>query len=481
MPPNRPKQDLRDISHLFLSSVRDRQTAGAPRPQRISPQQRAEQSIELSAEEMVEVTTAAGADVGAAERQAFPPQIICVLAGHLGVSAHEKARDYAAAWCRSPDSPRVGLIELDASELCVRVLEYDPRGVTCGVLGSQPGNPFPELELDRVLDELAREARRWIVVPRGSPRSPECRGILQSAASLVLLTTSDPSGTVAAYRVLKGLADAFNREARALPTISLAPTDAAIDPSGAQAAYLKIATVASKFLGCQVQRDPVPAIVPVSERVVLHQRGTQRRAEQAGYGQLIADWVARHAGLAATVDAGEAAMAEPPFAGSAEMAALTKPDHPFGESPSGLDEQVIDLPPSVGGDEARAIIAAVLATPQAGWVACPISPPTDRSTCVAVSRDRCLTLLAVAGEDMSRIASAARTYQWLCQNRELVAMAMPQMNIDALAMPRLVLLVDQSETVSDQLRSIVAGGNVTVLGYRKVRWSGKSGLLLQAA
>ena len=35
-PPNQP-HSIREIGHLFLSSVRDRQTAGAPRPQRTPP------------------------------------------------------------------------------------------------------------------------------------------------------------------------------------------------------------------------------------------------------------------------------------------------------------------------------------------------------------------------------------------------------------------------------------------------------------
>src|SRR5215212_2483105 len=41
MPDHDPKKTLSEISHLFLSSIRDKQTNGAPRPTRTPPQQQA--------------------------------------------------------------------------------------------------------------------------------------------------------------------------------------------------------------------------------------------------------------------------------------------------------------------------------------------------------------------------------------------------------------------------------------------------------
>src|SRR5436305_3563873 len=46
---------LSEISHLFLSSVRERQTQGAPPPVRKAPPQRADLSIDLTPEEFAQM------------------------------------------------------------------------------------------------------------------------------------------------------------------------------------------------------------------------------------------------------------------------------------------------------------------------------------------------------------------------------------------------------------------------------------------
>ena len=58
--PNNPdpkQQSLSDISHLFLSSVRDRQTGGAARPQRTPPkiENHADLPADLTPEEFAHV------------------------------------------------------------------------------------------------------------------------------------------------------------------------------------------------------------------------------------------------------------------------------------------------------------------------------------------------------------------------------------------------------------------------------------------
>jgi hypothetical protein len=60
-------------------------------------------------------------------------------------------------------------------------------------------------------------------------------------------------------------------------------------------------------------------------------------------------------------------------------------------------------------------------------------------------------------------------------------MALPQFSIDTLALPCLRLLVDRADLSADLLQPMLESGNVTVQTYRKLKWGGKTGLLLEAA
>ena len=100
---------------------------------------------------------------------------------------------------------------------------------------------------------------------------------------------------------------------------------------------------------------------------------------------------------------------------------------------------------------------------------------------LAVSRDHRLTIVAVAKQGLSDLRSIGQAYQWLIQNRALVAMAVPQFAIDAHQLPQLQLLVDQADASAEILQPMLQSSNVTVVAYRKLRWAGRTGLLLKAA
>ena len=104
--PSHPRP-ISEISHLFLSSVRDVQTGGASRPVRIppggaKPQAGAEDaspahpahSIDLSAEEYAQVL--AGGDLPAAGRadDVRIPPVTAVIAQHLNGRAHDTRTEY---------------------------------------------------------------------------------------------------------------------------------------------------------------------------------------------------------------------------------------------------------------------------------------------------------------------------------------------------------------------------------------------------
>ncbi|HSI32720.1 MAG TPA: hypothetical protein VK986_03940, partial [Tepidisphaeraceae bacterium] len=67
------------------------------------------------------------------------------------------------------------------------------------------------------------------------------------------------------------------------------------------------------------------------------------------------------------------------------------------------------------------------------------------------------------------------------ENRGLIAMAMPQLAIDAHRHPRLRLLVDHADASAEALAPMLESGMVSVQAYRKLRWGGRVGLLVEAA
>ena len=142
-------------------------------------------------------------------------------------------------------------------------------------------------------------------------------------------------------------------------------------------------------------------------------------------------------------------------------------------------DEVLELP----GPEATpaAILAAVLRQNAGSFAECPVRAPMCADAVLAVGRDQGVLLLAVARRGLAELRSISEAYQWLQQNLALIGMAVPQFALDPRRTPRLRLLVDQADVSADNLRPILQNANVTLQAYRKVRWGGRTGLLLEAA
>lgn len=141
---------------------------------------------------------------------------------------------------------------------------------------------------------------------------------------------------------------------------------------------------------------------------------------------------------------------------------------------------VIDLPAdAVGGD--LAILEAVLRHSSSELVECPIAPPMCPKARLAVGRDRRIVMLAVPKHGLADLSTIGQGYKWLRENQALIRMAMPQFAIDTQQPPQLTLLINQTDTAADTLRPMLQSDQVTVKTYRKLRWGGKTGLLLEAA
>lgn len=505
MDPNRPKQDLREIGHLFLSGVRERQTGNAPRPVRVSPRQRMEQPVELTPEELAgvageiagrEMSIAGAAGEGAPE----PLRVTCLLGVHLGAKLHDRAALYASAVAAGEDV-RVGLVELDTSGTRITLLEpgvASLSGSAAESLGSPDGGAFaPSLE------ELAWDVQRWVVV-LPNPRTPEARAIVHAARDVTLLADADADGAVAAYRSLKGLADLLRRDGRPLPRLTLSLP--ATPPHVAEATRRKLAGVCEQFLHWPITAEPNSTASPA--RITATVAFADAAAPSIQCWDAVASLVGRGVDVATAaappvpaseadadvVDPIESAVAErlaspPPFPEPSELVEPAAASQDDGRG-DGDDDDIIDLPTGATAADGASIVSAVLSGSGARWVACPVAPPMCPAAKLAVARDRTLTLLAAVGREdgpggrpLASLRSAVQAYEWLKQNRSLVAMALPQFAIDAHALPRLTLLIDHADaSAAEELRPLLAGAShVSVITYRKLRWGGRAGLLLDAA
>ena len=142
-------------------------------------------------------------------------------------------------------------------------------------------------------------------------------------------------------------------------------------------------------------------------------------------------------------------------------------------------EEVVDLP----DDGEESVLEAIVNRGGAAgeWVQCPLKPPMCPQAVLAVGRDHRLILVAVAGRGLSQLRPIGLALRWMNENCELIRMAMPQLAIDAQAIPSVRLLVDYSDLSAEQLQPLLHSQAVSVQAYRKIKWGEKRGLLLEAA
>ena len=358
--------------------------------------------------------------------------------------------------------------------------------------------------MTEALHELAHDVDQWFVL-LPTPRASEARALLRDLDRWVLLASRDHDGIVAGYRTLKGLSESHERNeapGRALPRLSLAVLDAR-DPSEASRVFSKLAAVCQQFLHWPVEAEPlVTRATGVSEHLVLACRATRDKAQLAAapQWQVVQDFL-KHlrtmprenvrtdayepAEPLASIDSTPADVRTVAQSFVAQQSSnLHAPAERFaapdrGNASNRADgSDVIDLPS--GATDPESIVRAVLRG-GANLIECPVRPPMCPHASLAVSRERRLVLVAVAQQGLHDLRAIGQAYRWLIENRPLISLAVPQFAIDAHQLPRLHLLVDHADMTADVLQPMLQSANVTVNAYRKLRWGGKTGLLLEAA
>jgi hypothetical protein len=169
----------------------------------------------------------------------------------------------------------------------------------------------------------------------------------------------------------------------------------------------------------------------------------------------------------------------PAIAAAAAAAVATTPAPAWPTTADAGSSDVLDL---LGPDATpESILGAVMRQNAGSFVECPVRAPMCVHARLAVGRDRSVVLFAVARQGLGDLRAIGLAYRWLTENRVLIGMAVPQFAIDTEQPPRLRLLVDQSDVTAEVLQPMLQSGHVTVQSYRRLRWGGRTGLLLEAA
>ena len=509
-------RSLSDISHLFLSSVRERATGSAPLPRRRPPVR--QPSVDLTPEEFkhvlgVDDDSGAQNSIDATEAphdESRVPPVKAIIASHLGAAQREAAirygRNLAAA------GKRVGLIIIDASEFSL--LTFDPAAPNTQTTIEETSS-FDTRAMKDAVNELSCDIDQWLLLAM-NPRLGEARALLRDAESWLVLSTCDHEGIVACYRTIKGLAELSKSR------VSLAALDAH-EPGEAEALFRKLSGVCGQFLSCSVEPEPaVGEARHVAEVPLMTCRASHDKAQlaTANHWQVIADLVAQSkrqssedtkSNEPAIVPAAEVMVVAPASAAHVAPVVDTRPEpepiqmhqpqeahvqqqkhqqqseptihtlRPHAGPTLRLADmaEVIEIADAAGGD--ASILSAVMKHVMNEVVECPLRPPMCPDARLAVSRDRRIMLIAVARHGLGDLKSIGLAYRWVVENRSLLAMALPQFALDAHQLPHLRLLVDQADADADVLQPIFQADNVSIHTYRHVRWGERTGLLLDAA
>jgi hypothetical protein len=479
------KRSLSEISHLFLSDVRNRQP-GTSRPSRIPPRQKIDPSVDMSPEEFAASLEAephheaAAAQPVESSPQCDAPRFTAILFSHLLEQGAQGVRQYARHL--AAQSGNVGLIEVDSNDLDVSCFEANGETAATPITT----DPADTRQISQTLAELAFDISRWLIsLP--NPRTAEARELLRLAPRWILLTTADHADVVATYRALKGLAD------MEMPRLSLVVLNAR-DEAQADAVFRKLDAVSRQFLGCSLQREfPILPASNVIEHEVLNCRSSHDKPlpTPAPHWNVISQFVASasqpepkhnaepksHMNHNNTEELRPEIRPEIRPATASHIAPLPAPRMAIADSSA---SEVIDLP---GDLTEQSILDAVVRQGGADgrWVQCPIHPPMCPKAILAVGRDHRLILLAMAGKGFSQFPTIGLALRWMAENGELIRMALPQLAIDSNATPAVRLLVDHDDLWADTLQPLLQSDTITVQAYRRLKWGGKTGLLLEAA
>ncbi|MGA2232012.1 MAG: hypothetical protein ABSH22_14035, partial [Tepidisphaeraceae bacterium] len=477
-----PRPSLSEISHLFLTELRQRQTNGAARPTRKPPSVSHAESPAVSAVEPPAVSAVEPPAVSNAEPPVVnnvdqpatdlsePPivennimaptgrTISLVVAHHLGASASTRVLEFAQ---HSAAAGPVALIELADEGLRITTLDASNPDEESAV---QPSDePVSYKTISHALEEMSWDIQHWLVfLP--NPRSNAAPELLAQIDQWTLLVTAADDTIVGGYRALKGL---LTDSAR--PSISVAVAGAE-DDAQADLIHRKLDRATRQFLDVSLlNQGRVTSAPDAQTHVALCCRCTDGVTQE--HWNAVTAWTisssaapdAQPGDSTATVSVDSV---EPPAATAVESPAMSAVESPAASTieppvvsnvepivtesiPEPIPMKLIQPTPSkssasfdeildLSGSADSADILSAILKHHTDWIAAPVAPPAHESAKIAVEREGRLILVAVA-DGLYELPAISRAYTWLTENRPLLRMAFPQLSIDAAAMPRLTL------------------------------------------
>lgn len=512
---HKPSRPLSEISHLFLTSLREQAGENRAKPVRIPPGQKRtpapQEAVDCSPEEFAKIygkpqspMTDDSIDAGDVH-DIHRKRVTAIIGAHMNGQLHEAVLAYAASL--TVNGQRIGLLTLDASEFKLQIVDCEEAGSEDE---SEVNDAFDSRRMSDAILEMNHDVDRWLLV-LSDPRRAESRQMMRQVDDWTLLSTCDHDGIVGGYRTLKGLA-----EGEKLP-LSIALVDAPSDMA-AHKAFTKLSSVCRQFLDWDVVHDPlVPDVEHAQVHTILwcHAHRDKSQLATAPQWRVVQEFLeltpdsdadAAHYGIEVDSEAAPAVANEPmsiptmaqPMkelprtmessvrseAMQSEMTEERAVQNPIPMMPmmqanreaAAADElgEVIELP------EGASILAAVMKS-GTQLLATPITAPMCAGATVAVGRDRGLVLVAQAGSGLSGMESIAAAVSWLDASKQLIAMAMPQLSIDTGVATKVQLLIDHNDRAAEGIRPLLGNSRITIRSYRKLRWAGRTGLLLDAA
>lgn len=473
---------LSEISHLFLSDVRAKTTGNIPRPVRHPPGSfKPDVSIDLTPEELAEsLATDPRNTTEGSKKNAYPDQtpqtsafkpVRLVIAHHLGELMAERVRDFAGMF--TTGGKRIGLIYADAAQVQVSCVEYHPH--TPETNPDIPQEVLDPQKMKGVLVELDRDVEGWMIV-LPDPRHEDSVRLIRQIRDWTLISGVDHDTVVASYRTIKGMIDGVT------PSLSIAIYGAS-DSQELGKTFKKLSSVCDQFL--HLKSTLWGAIEPaqhLTEHIIWSATAAYSKSQLASASQwkVLSDLVvnASHQPVIQSSPVSPTADLPPiPLKISPDTHVSTSQSS-ASESTSNTGNEIIDL--STCDGSASAILSTIIRQ-RNELIESPIKPPHLSEALLAVSRDHCLTLVAWVYPGFTNLKKIAQAYQWMNENRQLIAMALPQFAIDNQHPPRLYLLVDHMDASVTVLQPLMERSHICIHAYRKLQWSGRTGLLLEAA
>lgn len=475
--PQNPRKPLSEISHLFLSHLREQAGEGRARPVRIPPGSKpATAGDDLSADELGQLD----GPVDVVRRK----RVTGIIGHHLNGHLVDRSMQFASALASTGE--RVGIVLIDSSEFRLLIAEKPMRegsSEEAGVLDSR--------RMSDALLELNEDVDRWLLVTL-DPRCNTSRGLMEIVDDWVLLATCDHDGMVSGYRALKAMAEGPKSP------LSIALLEAR-DDEQSQRVFEKLIGVCRQFLDWEPEFAATPH-GPVEHVVatVLACRSIRDKAQLAQAPQwkvveeflrLPADPSAEEAHFGTEPTHAEPQAVEPDPSPEPEQVELPEPvrvvprpapvhqaaPEPMrmGPADDGVSD-IIELPDGVS------VLSAYLRR-GGQLLPTPIQPEMCPGASIAVARDRTITVVAQIGPGLAGLSSIAAALEWVESCRKLIAMALPQVAVDVDRPVRVDLLVDHADRNAQGLEPLFGQDRIRITTYRRVRFAGRSGLLLEAA